>query len=107
MLGRWSDDSACSIVHDVRLYSVLEPVVISGEDVCCSLVFGTLVRVSVFSGMWSELLITSSISCPLWSAVYECQRVDYVFTSPVRTECGMFGMCSMHCCMSEVPKCLQ
>ena len=22
MMGRWSDDSACSVVHDVRLYSV-------------------------------------------------------------------------------------
>ena len=28
---------------------------ISGEDVCCSLVFGTLV--GVFSVMWSELLV--------------------------------------------------
>ena len=31
----------------VRLYSVLETVVISGEDVCCSVVFSTLVGVSV------------------------------------------------------------
>ena len=29
--------------------SVLETVVISGEDVCCSVVFGTLVGVFVFS----------------------------------------------------------
>ena len=34
----------------------------SGDDVCCSVVFGTLVRVFVFSVMWSELLITSAIS---------------------------------------------
>ena len=47
----------------------------SGDDVCCSVVFGTLVRVFVFSGMWSELLKTSAISFPLWSSVYECQRV--------------------------------
>ena len=33
------------VVHDVRLYSVLDTVVISGDDVCCSLVFGTLVDV--------------------------------------------------------------
>ena len=26
-----------------------------------------------FSVMWSELLMTSAISCPLWSSVYECQ----------------------------------
>ena len=46
---------------------------ISGEDVCCSVVFGTLV--GVFSVMWSELLMTSAISCPLWSSVYEYQEV--------------------------------
>ena len=39
------------MIHDVRLYSVLDTVVISGEDVCSSVVFGTLV--GVFSVMWS------------------------------------------------------
>ena len=39
--------------------------VISGEDVCCGVVFGTLV--GVFSVGWSELLMTSAIICPLWS----------------------------------------
>ena len=39
-----------------------------GDDVCCSVVFGTLV--GVFSVMWSELLMTSAISCPLF---LECQ----------------------------------
>ena len=29
IMGKWSDDSACSVVHDVRLYSVLDTVVIS------------------------------------------------------------------------------
>ena len=41
----------CGVVHDVRLYSVLDPVVISGGDVCCTVVFGTLVGVFVFSVM--------------------------------------------------------
>ena len=36
--------------------------VISGQDVCCSVVFGTLVGVFVVSVMWSELLMTSAIS---------------------------------------------
>ena len=45
--------------------------------------------------MWSELLMTSAISCPLWSSVYECHKVECAFTSPVRTECGMFVMCCM------------
>ena len=74
--------------------------VISGEDVCCSVVFGTLVGVFVFSVMWSELLMTSAISCSLWSSVYECHKVECAFTSPVRTEYGMFVMCCMQCCMS-------
>ena len=42
---------------------MLDTVVISVEDVCCSVVFGTLVGVSVFSVIWSELLMTSAISC--------------------------------------------
>ena len=71
---------------------VLDTVVISGDDVCCSVVFDTLVGVFVLSVMWSDLLMTSAISCPLWSSVYECQRVECAFTSPVRTECGMFVM---------------
>ena len=57
------------------------------------MVFGTLVGVFVFSVMGSELLMTSAISCPLWSSVYGCQKEEYAFTSPVRTECGMFVMC--------------
>ena len=32
-----------------------------------------------------------------WSSVYECQRVECAFTSPVRTECGMFVMYCMQC----------
>ena len=35
---------------------MLDTVVASGEDVCCSVVFGTLV--GVFSVMWFELLMT-------------------------------------------------
>ena len=68
---------------------------ISGDDACCSVMFGTL----FFSGMWSELLMTSAISCLLWSSVYECHRVECAFTSPVRTECSMFVMYYMQCCM--------
>ena len=42
---------------------MLDTVVMSRDDVCCSVVFGTVV--GVFSVMWSELLMTSAISCPL------------------------------------------
>ena len=45
---------------------MLDIVVMSGEDVCCSVVFDTLDGVSVFSVIWSELLMRSAISCPLW-----------------------------------------
>ena len=41
---------------------MLDTVVISDDDVCCSVVFGPLVSV-----MWSELQMTSAISYPLWS----------------------------------------
>ena len=68
---------------------MLDTVVMSGDDVYCSVVFGTLVGVFVFSVMWYELPMTSAISCPLWSSVYECQRVECAFTSLVKTECGM------------------
>ena len=77
---------------------MLDTVVISGEDVCCSVVFGTLV--GVFSVMRSELLMTSAISCSLWSSVYACHKVECAFTSPVRTEWDMFVMCCMQCGMS-------
>ena len=56
---------------------MLDTVVMSGDDVCCSVVFGTLVGVFVFSVMWSELLMPSAISCPLWSSVQHLsQRSD-------------------------------
>ena len=46
----------------VWLHSVVEIVVMSGEVACCSVVCGTLVGVSVFTIMCSELLIMSEIS---------------------------------------------
>ena len=46
---------------------MLDTVVMSGDDVCCSVVFGTPVGVFVFSVMWSELLMTSAISCAVIS----------------------------------------
>ena len=84
----------------LRVFRELCPISFLVVGECCSVVFGTLVGVFVFSVMWSELLMTSAIRCPLWSSVYECHKVECVFTSPVRTECGMFVMCCMQCCMS-------
>ena len=74
---------------------MLDTVVISGEDVCCSVVFGTLVGVSVLTVLLSKLLMTSAICCPM----YECQTVKCAFTAPVRTECCMFLMFCMQYCM--------
>ena len=67
---------------------MLETVVISSDDVCCSVVFRSLVCVFVFSVKWFKLIMTYTISCRMWSSVYECQRVECAFTSPVRTECN-------------------
>ena len=55
IMGRWSEFSACIVCQVVLLYSVVEIVVMSGEVACCSVVCGTLVGVSVFSMMCSEL----------------------------------------------------
>ena len=44
--------------------------------------------------------MTSAICCPLSSSVYECQILEYAFTTPVRTECGMFVLYCMQWCMS-------
>ena len=49
---------ACIVCQVVWLYSV----VMSGDVACCSVVCGTLVGVSVFTMMCSELLIMSEIS---------------------------------------------
>ena len=75
---------------------------IAGEDDCCGVVFGTLFSVFLFSVMWSELLMTSAINCSMLSSVYECQREECVFSSPVSTECGMFLMFCMQCFMPMV-----
>ena len=47
IMGRWSEFSACIVCQVVRLYSVVEIVVMSGEVACCSIVCGTLVCVAV------------------------------------------------------------
>ena len=41
--------------------------------------------------------MTSAISCPLWSSVYECLRLKCAFILLLKTECGMFVMCCMQC----------
>ena len=62
IMGMCNEFSACIVCQVVRLYSVVEIVVIYGEVACCIVVCGTLVGVSVFSVMCSELLIMSEIS---------------------------------------------
>ena len=100
IMGRWSEFSVCIVCHVVRLNSVLQIVVMSGKVACCSVVCVTLVGVSVFSVMCSELLIMSDISCPLWSSVCEYQSVECAFTSPVSIESGMLVTCRMQYAMS-------
>ena len=57
--------------------------------------------VMMFVVVWClALLVGLFVFSVMWSSVYECQRVECAFTSPVRTECGMFVMYCMQCCMS-------
>ena len=56
------DYSNVLLRHVVRLCSVVDIVLISGDVVCCSVVCGTLVDALVFSNMCSELLIMSKNS---------------------------------------------
>ena len=59
---------------------MLDTVVISGDDVCCSVVFGTLVGVFVFSVMWSELVVCSVVCpCQLSYRTWMC-CLDEVYT---------------------------
>ena len=58
--------------------------------------FGTLVSVSVFSVIWSELLMTFPISCAVVINVRVPESGVCVHISG-EDECGMFVMC----CMSE------
>ena len=45
IMGRWSEFGACIVCQVVRLYSVVEIVVMAGDVVCCSVVCGTLIGV--------------------------------------------------------------
>ena len=56
VFGAWV---VCQVV---RLYNGVGIVVMSGDVVCCSVVCGTLMGVSVFSIMCSDLLVMSEIS---------------------------------------------
>ena len=79
---------------------MLDTVVMSGDDVCCSVVFGTLVGVFVFSVMWSELLMTSAITVyyciTVCSVVCPCQLFCSVWMGVLRRYidfcyCDMFS----------------
>ena len=54
----------------------------------------------MFSIMYSELMIISEISRPLWSSVCKYQSVECAFTSPMSIESGMLVTCCMQCVMS-------
>ena len=76
---------------------MLDTVVMSDDYVCCSVVFGTVVGVFVFSVMWYELLMTSAISCPLWSSVIRgewMREFGLGFTNPV----GSWGVLDVCLC---------
>ena len=41
----------------------------------------------------------------MWSSVYQCQRVECEFTSPMKTECGVFVMYCMQCVLYVCVSC--
>lgn len=82
LIGRWSEESLCSVVQVVCLCRVLWIMVMSGDVFCCSLVFGVLVGVLVFSVIWVEFVIMFSRSSPLWSLVGEYHRSEWALKSP-------------------------
>ena len=45
IMGRWSEFRACIVCQVVRLYSIVEIVVMAGEVACCGIVCGSLVGV--------------------------------------------------------------
>ena len=71
---------------------MLDTVVISDDDVCCSVMFGTLVGVFVFSDMWSELKMTSAVNSPLWSHLRLGMSVVIVFVIVI---CLVLLMCTL------------
>ena len=60
------------------LYNVVEIVMMSGEVACCSVVCGTLVGVSVFSIMCSELMIIYLIEF-----IHEVYRYTKIYINTV------------------------
>ena len=64
------------------------------------MVFGTLVGVFLFSVKQSELLMTSAISCPLWSSVQVpesgvCIHISGVVCLYVRVDCFIVRGCAV------------
>ena len=71
-----------------------------GEEVCCSVVFGTLV--GVFSVMWSELLMTSAISCPLCTSAREWSVRSHLQLQTTQPTCGGAVTVVTNCCANCV-----
>ena len=44
----------CVVYHAVRLYTVVDIVLMSGDVVCCSVVCGTLMGVAVFTDYFRD-----------------------------------------------------
>lgn len=82
-IGRWSDESASSVVHVVSWNKLLEISVMSGEVGCWFLAGGFRVGVFVLRDSRVDPWISSSRSSPRWSGLCECQRVEWALMSPV------------------------
>ena len=66
---------------------MLDTVVMSGDEVCCSVVFGTLVGVFVFSVMLSELLIIELLEFVPESVYVDLQYDEITLASTAGSVC--------------------
>ena len=82
-IGRWSECSACNVFHVMCRVSAAGAVVMSGEVVCCCVLVGFLVGVSVLRVMCVEFCMMFAMWVPLWSSVDECHKSECALMSAV------------------------
>ena len=76
IIGKWSDVNACFVVHDSRLYDILNTVEISCNAVYCNVAFDTLVDVSMLS-VYVECLCWVLCDLSFWWCLQWCVLCDH------------------------------
>ena len=81
------------------MYSVLDTVVIFCEDVCCSVVFGTLVGIFMFSVKWFR--VADDIYYYLSSIVIGVRELPVVAMTVMRVLLFVLHVCMLRECNSD------